>query len=532
VGGGNERLIDDSNYRMNADLAKANRRIAIWLFASFLSLYTTLTRGHFAISDEVQVYLQTRSLWERGDLSVTPQINTLPGRDGRFFAPYGVGQSVLALPFYLAGKTVHELLAGAGADSWIKTFAGPLIGGPDMRWGGEVEIFFVNLFGAFATAALMAVFFLFNIRLGATPHWAVAATIILGITTHVAGFGVEFLQHPAEALFLLLAFYFLVIDSETPNWPDRLLAGAMAGMMILVRASSLVLIPALTGYLIWHSFKRTGTRDPRAWLLDAIRSSAPFLIPVIAAVLVTMEVNYAKWGEYSIGGSYRVFNSLTNSWLVSIYGYLFSPGQSIFIFSPILLLAPAYFRPFARKHVAEAVTILGLTISYALFYGRSLTWHGQWCFGPRYLMATIPLLLLPLASWLGRTRPAPWIAVVSLAIVGAFIEVLHVAINVSFVYYREGYDKLVPADAYIFHPQISQIATHWRALLACDYRVDMWVVNIARQVGPWRVTEILAVLFTCALISTMKLNSCLRVSLEAEQSQSGMVRSTVAANPE
>jgi len=235
---------------MNTDLAKANRRTAIWLFACFLSLYTTLTRGHFAISDEVQAYLQTRSLWERGDLSVTPQINTLPGRDGRSFAPYGVGQSVLALPFYLAGKTVHELLAHTDADSWIKTFEGPAIGGPDMRWGGEVEIFFVNLFSAFATAALMAVFFLFNIRLGAAPRWAVAATIILGITTHVAGFGVEFLQHPAEALFLLLAFYFLVIDSETPNWTDRLLAGTMAGMMILVRASSLVLIPALTGYLV------------------------------------------------------------------------------------------------------------------------------------------------------------------------------------------------------------------------------------------------------------------------------------------
>lgn len=122
---------------MNVHPAKADRRIAFWLFAAFLVLYTALTRGHFYLSDEVQVFQQTRSLWERGDLSVAPNINTVPGSGGKFFAQYGVGQSVLALPFYLAGKTVDQFLERGGATSWIKTLEGPAIGDPDKRWGGK-----------------------------------------------------------------------------------------------------------------------------------------------------------------------------------------------------------------------------------------------------------------------------------------------------------------------------------------------------------------------------------------------------------
>ena len=487
------------------DRAPTDRRLAVWLFAAFVALYTGLTRGHFYLSDEVQVFQQTRSLWERGDLEVAPNINTVVGQGGRYFAQYGIGQSVLALPFYLSGKVVHRLLARAGANSWIQTFEGPPIGDSDKHWGGEVEIFFVNLFCAFVNAALMVVFFVFNLRLGAGPRWAFAATLILGLATHVAGFGVEFLQHPAEALFLLMSFFFLFINSNNPNWRVRLIAGSMAGMLILVRVSGLILVPALTGYLVWQAFRAESARSQKSRALAAARNSAPFLIPVLVAVLITMAVNHAKWGQYTLSGSYLAFNTFTNSWLVSFYGYLFSPGQSIFIFSPILLLAPIYFRPFARRYPAEAAAILGLAVSYALFYGRSIAWHGQWCFGPRYLMAMIPLLLLPLARWLEVARPAAWIVVIPLVIVGFLVELLHIAPNVSYVYFREGYNKLVPSDSYIFIPQICQLVTHWRALIAFDDRIDMWLVNVARHVALWRAIEILTILGVVLAVSSFKL---------------------------
>src|SRR5258708_33881199 len=43
-------------------LRSASRRLASWLFLSFLIFYVALTRGHFFLTDAVQVYQQTRSL--------------------------------------------------------------------------------------------------------------------------------------------------------------------------------------------------------------------------------------------------------------------------------------------------------------------------------------------------------------------------------------------------------------------------------------------------------------------------------------
>jgi MFS family permease len=480
---------------------RAKRNIALWLYAGFLALNVAMTRGHFYLSDEVEVFQQARSLWDGGNLSVAPNVNTVRGRNGLYYAPYGIGQSILALPFYAAGKTAHRFLEKHHAASWIKTLAGPPIGDPDRRWGGEVEIFFVNLFCAFVMPALMVLFFWFNLRLGVPPLWSVVATLLLGLTTHLAGFGVEFLQHPAEALLLLLAFYYLFEERS------RLLAGLCAAMLILVRASGIILIPALTGYLLWNAFYRSAAKETATRALEAIGKSAAFLIPIIGSIMITMLVNGAKWGKLSFSGSYGAFNTFDNSWLVSLYGFLFSPGQSIFLFSPLLLLAFFYFRPFAKKYPFETAAIFTLAASYTLFYGKSLTWHGQWCFGPRYLVALVPLLMLPFGMWLERARPAAWFAILPLAMVGGFIEVLHVAINVSYVIYREGYDRLVPKDAYIFVPQVSQIAAHWRALVAFDDRVDLWLINVARDVGLWRALALFTPLAAVMALSIIRIKA-------------------------
>ena len=122
-------------------------RLTAWIFLFFLVLYGSLTRGHFWSVDEIAVFQQTRSLWERGDLSTANLLNTLPGRAGKSYAPYGAGLSILALPLYGVGKGVHRLLDGPAGQSWLRILGGPVIGDdPQWRWGGEVEIFFVNLF--------------------------------------------------------------------------------------------------------------------------------------------------------------------------------------------------------------------------------------------------------------------------------------------------------------------------------------------------------------------------------------------------
>lgn len=460
-----------------------------WVLISLLALYLPLTRGHFWSTDEVGMYHQTRSLWEQGNFSTAPGlVNSVPGRGGRYFVPWGAGQAVLALPLYGLGKGVRTLLTRAGAQTWLQTFAGPVIGDlPDRRWGGEVEIFFVNLFNCVAVAALGAVFFAFNIRLGAVPRWALAATMMMGFTTHVAGLSAGFFQHPAEALFLLWTFYFLFCDSRR----TRLLAGCTAGILALVRVQSLMLLPVLTAYLFWRVWKRIADDvPPKRRVVEALIQCAPFLIPAASGLLLAALVNYAKFGAFSIRGSYAQLNPFDGSLLTSLYAYLFSPGLSIFWFSPLLLLAPWYFRAFARRYRAETAVIAASLIVSLTVYGKLHFWHGQWYFGPRFFTYLVPLLLLPLGVWLQQLRPAAWLAVGPLAFLGGLVQVLHIAVNVSYVYFQQGYSNFVPPFGFLFIPQFSQIPAHWRALLAWDYRVDPWLVVVSRNVGLHRALTI------------------------------------------
>jgi hypothetical protein len=485
------------------------RRVAAWLFCSLLVFYVSLTRGHFFSIDEVAVYQQTRSLWERGDLSTAPMRNTEVGTEGRYFPVFGAGQSVLALPLYTLGKGVHRVLETEGANSWLSTFSGRVIGSPAVLWSGEIEIFFVNLFNCVAIAALAAVFLLFSVQLGAPPEWALVSSLLLGLATHVAGFSTSFYQHGAEALFLLSTFYLLFTDARTPSRRLRWLAGLTAGLMVLVRVSTLALVPILASYLAWNSWRQLNDRpDIRSKLLGVLRRCGPFLGPLGLAVALTALINYVKFAAFNIQGAYGRLNPIEGNVLVSLYAYLFSPGQSVFVFSPLLVMAPWYFPAFAARYRAEFRVIMALTVAYVGLYSVSGQWHGQWTFGPRYLMPLVPLLLLPLGVWLPGIRRGPAIAVLVLALLGGVVEILNIAVNTSTVFYHEGwfpYPNGVPNFDFLFVPASSQLVAHWKAVRAWDDRIDMWLVNVARQGNASHVFWIVLILSFLFLWSVRKL---------------------------
>ncbi len=456
-----------------------------WVFVTFLCFFVVITRGHFESTDEIAVFQQARSLWEHHDLDVAPMINTVVGRNGRRYAVYNVGQSIAALPFYVTGKTLRRALADHPVATAL--LAGPQVGTEPIRWGGQVEIFVVDLFNAFVTALLCALFFAFSLRTGASPRASLVATIFLGTSSHIAGFSACFFQHSLEALLLLSSFYFLFLDVQQPSRARRLGAGMCATFAFLVRFQTVVLLPALALYLLW------GIRRRRAALAS---EGLSFFVPIALGLAAQIAINGFKFGTYDFVGAYQNHH-FDAPLLVTLFGFLFSPGESLFVFTPLLVLLPLYARRFPR---AEMSCIAGVALSYLLFHAKYDHWHGQWCFGPRYLVATVPFLLLPLALW-WDSAPAKWRAIaLGLAAIGAFVEVLHVAVNVSYVFHAENYESYNPPFGYLFIPQASQIAAHTRALFAHDGRVDMWLINVQRAFGwGWMLTLALPLLAGCAL---------------------------------
>ena len=100
--------------RASASAGVNDRAAAAWLASALTCLYLIAGRGHFIGTDEIGMYQQTRSLFERGDLAIGPVVNAFVGRDGRWYSQYAVGQSVLALPLYALGSVFRERAPASG----------------------------------------------------------------------------------------------------------------------------------------------------------------------------------------------------------------------------------------------------------------------------------------------------------------------------------------------------------------------------------------------------------------------------------
>ena len=460
---------------------KLHLKVFIWIFLAFSLLYIGLTRGHFTDIMQVNLYQTTRSLWEEGSLTTSPIHDSHVGRYGKYYSQFGAVQSFAAIPLYALGKMTHYYLSVLNKKDVISALAGPQLGKEPWRWGGDIEIFFVNLFNCFVTALLCSVFFIICRSLGATPHMSFTATLLLGLTSYIAPFSTGFLGHSSEALFILLAFYFLFLFTRTNKAIHIFLSGSALALAFLFRFPAVIALPGLGIYLFLHTWR---SRPEWNVFILIIKQVLPkfvlFVIPLIMASLLHFTVTYLKFEtlcKYNNAG----FNLPI---LKGLYAFLISPGNSIFLFTPLLLLVPWTFKLFHKRFRVESFCILFISATYLLFYGKYEMYHGLWAvLGPRYLVPIVPLLLLPLALWMQRSGRKIWLIVLPLAVIGLWVQLVHTAVNFSYVYHYEGYLDFNPPYSFLFIPDLSPIVAHSKALLAADSRVDIWLVNVYRSFG-------------------------------------------------
>lgn len=472
------------------------RRVSAWLFAFLALFYLATTRGHLVGSDEVNIYQTTRSLFERGDLAVGFTRNVAMGPDGRYYSLYNAGLSLLALPFYALGSAVEVGLEAAGMRGWIRTFAGPPLGTEPFRFGGDIEIFFANLTNVVLCAWLGVLFFRTSLLLGARVRSAVAAALALGLATYVAPFATGLLRHPAEALFLLGAFHFALRDARSPGGSTRCLwmVGAMLGLLVQARIAAVLALPAVLGFVAYRYALLPGAGAPFAARARSLaRTIAPIGVPLLASALLYGFINFVKFG--SVLGYYgdEIGSRFETPLSTGLYAFLLSPGASIFLFSPLLLLMPALLRRYARAAPAECAAVVALALTYLLFYARFTDWHGlPTALGPRYLMAITPLLLLPLGGWLdAQSRTGlRWFAL--LVVVGFAIQFAHIAVSFGYVYHHEGYEAYQPPFGFMFSWRDAPLFAHFRALFESPALVDSWWVSIYRQDGVGRLAAVAA----------------------------------------
>lgn len=126
---------------------------------------------------------------------------------------------------------------------------------------------------------------------------------------------------------------------------------------------------------------------------------------------------------------------LDQGWLnfpiwVGLYGLLLSPGKSVFLYAPPLVLAVVAAPAFVRRHRHASLLFVVTPLVYLAVFGSKGVWHGGgW--GPRYLVPALPLvacLALPVVEHIVR-RPAGWLRLAASAVLllGIGVQLLGVA---------------------------------------------------------------------------------------------------------
>lgn len=425
-------------------IAPNHLKNATLIFLAVLAAYTLTAGGHLYSPDEEILFRTTRSIYEDRDLAIEPLggFATARAEDGREYAQYGIGQPLLAVPFYAIGKWIAPLASDA---SWKSLYGIADEETPETRddlafspTADQIAPrFVVSFFNIFISALLAAVLYLLLLDLTEHTRASVLATLLFAFGSLAWAHSRPFFTETLAVFSMLLAWRWIVAWIETPSPWRMVAAGAAAGFAALVRMDSVLLYPGLAILLLGPvrdaSRDRTGGVHP--WIL--------FCAPAVLCGVVLLGLNKLHFdGFFATGYSDQPEGvRFSTPILAGLYGLLFSVGKGMFFFSPALVVSFFGWRPMWSR---DRALTLGVAICVALpllILAKWQNWAGGWCWGPRHIVMIHPFLAIPIAVWLaanwGRTQR---LIAIGFLTVGVFVQLLGSSqdfMQFYRIYYRE-----------------------------------------------------------------------------------------------
>jgi len=318
---------------------------------------------------------------------------------GENYSALAPGTPFLALPFLGAAFTLY-----GGYTSW-----GPSIPLSEtfVALMGAAAACFVYLLGRMffrrSTSAFLALAFAFS-----TICWP---------------FATYFFQSDVSAFFVLMTAYFALRASRDPRSgaAASLVSGLAAGVAFSVDYVNAVLLPFVIIFLLVSKRSSKGSMA---------RTALAFVIGALPGLAAIGAYNYAIFGdpftttEQYFNGQTSVFASFTNPIYSGLELDLVSFSRGLFVYSPILALGVmGYLDAFRGKaNRRETLMLLGMFLCILLPYAAWYQPDGGVGFGPRFLVAAIPFLLLPAGYVLESTRGKTLLCVYAALIAGVVIN--------------------------------------------------------------------------------------------------------------
>ncbi|GAB4441225.1 MAG: hypothetical protein OHK0015_38280 [Chloroflexi bacterium OHK40] len=384
-------------------------RLPLAIFLLLSGIYLLTMSGHTYSADEETMLAVTRGMLARGDVAVVadgdaPLAALRPGRDGGRYSPYGVLPSLLAMPFQLIGG-----LLGDDAGQW-----------------DYASRFAVTALNGFVTAGSAALLAAWAMRLGAMPGWAATLALLYGFATFAWPYARTFFSEPLAGLLLLLAAEradaaarelrrapsalratgeraggeAAPASGPWPSIPARarralFICGLACGLLLTTRIAAAIALPVIGLFLLWACWRAApgSTVQRLQFVARCVVPAAAGLLPGLGLLLW---YNSARFGTPLASGYASEAALFTTPLLEGLRGLLLSPGKSVVLYAPPLLLAiPGGVALWRRGERGVVLLACGLFLSHVLLYARWGEWQGGGVWGPRFLLPVVaPLLVL------------------------------------------------------------------------------------------------------------------------------------------
>ena len=362
----------------------SNRGVAFSIVLLFAGLYLLTMRGTQTSVDDVPRYNLTIALLSpERSIQIPHSIMASPTTvDGRIYSKYGIGMSLVMVPFHLAGQGIAEIA-------------------PDALQGlmGQPHVFLMSTTNQWLGALACVLLFLIARRVGFRERTAFLVTLSTGLGSMLWLNAQTSFETVLVTVLIEIAVLALIGEGAV-RWTAAAVAGAAMGYVFLTRwGDGWILLPGLVGLLVARLRHRGGA----TWRLVPV--AVAFAVPLLVGIGLAMRYNYARFLDpFELG-----YDDDNVSWRFlhrGLYGFLFSPAKSVFVFTPLLILAVARFRRLWVRLGGglRAGGLFWLIGAPLVVYSFFETWDGGWCFGPRYLLPSVVLAMLALGDWIENKR--------------------------------------------------------------------------------------------------------------------------------
>ncbi len=423
---------------MSSDLTATDSRdrlAAVLVVLVLAGVYWTTMGGHTTSVDGELYLLDVRSFVHHTTvLSPTPGLNSVVNlavvnKNGDTTTHAPLGLTLLLLPGFVVGRLASLVFAQEDREEVTRLIflaANPLI-----------------------TALTGGLLVLLCRALGASLRSAATLAMVFGLCTWAWAHGNSDFSEPATALMMTWASLASVKWWAGPTLRRAAVVGFLAGAVVLTRASTVLFVPIFL--IAGLAANRQHTAPGRG------RQLVAFMLAGFVPAAVFIANSVIRFGTPFTTG-YRKF--LFNAPLYEgLFGLFLSPGKGLFWYAPICVVAMFGLR---RSYIARrryAVFVGAVMMVHLAVVARVEFWHGDFAYGPRYLIPMLPILIALIAPIIDTGRE--WMLGVKVAALVGFVVpgLLGSLMYFNAVYWHN--EPHVARDIEVVSPTTTQFFRAW-----------------------------------------------------------------------